>query len=160
LVAAILFHDAVYDPQRHDNEIQSAHTAMLHLTHAGCDNLTTIAIGQLILATTHDAHSEQMHKLAVGTIHNVNPIHLIQDIDLSILGSSEEVYRNYTANVRAEYAHVNNADWRNGRSQFLMRMMSKKNIFHAYTQSKINDLHDNALHNMQKECLLLMSDTQ
>ncbi len=84
---AIWYHDIVYDARRNDNESLSAQWAEEALAEHGVSLAARRAISELILATKHD-----------DAIHSNDAIHsadakLIVDLDLSILGQSEEKFR-------------------------------------------------------------------
>jgi predicted metal-dependent HD superfamily phosphohydrolase len=92
---AIWFHDAVYDPQRHDNEARSAELARSMLPLASLAREDIEAVAALVTATAG-------HKWTDGERDTA----LFLDLDLSILGAPTQRYDAYVAQVRAEYAHV------------------------------------------------------
>lgn len=51
------------------------------------------------------------------------------DADLAILGADSEVYDAYVANVRAEYPHVTDDDWRTGRGRVLRSFSDRPTLF-------------------------------
>lgn len=51
------------------------------------------------------------------------------DADLGVLGSDPHAYRTYTEQVRAEYRHVPEPDFRRGRAAILRRLLSHPQIF-------------------------------
>lgn len=90
---AILWHDAIYDPQRNDNEEQSAELARRELLQCGVDETDSDEVARLILVTSgHEA--DETDRLGA----------LMVSIDLAILGSDPERYRAYAegsgANMR------------------------------------------------------------
>ena len=116
IAVAIWFHDAVYDAQRSDNEAQSAAWAERYLLANGADAACVERIVQMILATkTHTANSADEA--------------LLIDIDLSILGETEDVFEAYDRAIRQEYAFVPEAQYRQGRSQVLQRFLARDEIF-------------------------------
>lgn len=46
--------------------------------------------------------------------------------DVSILGTSRDVYEDYVARVRKEYAFLTDEEWRDGRSAFLKTLLARK----------------------------------
>lgn len=114
---ALWFHDAIYDTQAHDNEARSAAWAARTLTEAGADAAVTARVEALILATRH-AHMPQDQDEAV-----------LVDIDLAILGADPQRYREYTQQVRAEYAHVPPEAFRQGRRQVLAAFLQRPAIY-------------------------------
>jgi predicted metal-dependent HD superfamily phosphohydrolase len=105
---AILWHDAIYDPQRPDNEEQSAELARRELLQCGVDAADADEVARLIRLTFG-------HRVAEGDRLGA----LLVSIDLSILGSDPERYRAYVADVRHEYSHVPDDLWRSGRAAVL-----------------------------------------
>jgi len=91
---ALWFHDAVYDLQAQDNELQSANWARDALRAAGIDAAAAQRVHDLVMATTHDAQPVDADA------------QLMVDIDLSILGAPAERFAEYERQIRAEYAHV------------------------------------------------------
>lgn len=91
---AWFMHDVVYDPQRHDNEEQSALLSHEALLEAGLPPREVQAIDKLILVTRHAA------------VPICDAEKLLVDIDLSILGAPAARYNEYTRQVREEYSHV------------------------------------------------------
>lgn len=89
---ALWFHDAIYDPQRKDNEAQSAAWALEALTEA--DATVRERVRDLILATRHDAIPADADQ------------RLLVDIDLAILGAAPARFAEYDAQIRAEYRWV------------------------------------------------------
>lgn len=91
---ALWFHDAIYDPKGHDNEMRSADWARRELRAAGADAGVTERVHALVLATRH-------HAAPTGPDEQ-----LLVDIDLAILGAPPERFAAYDAQVRQEYAWV------------------------------------------------------
>ena len=117
VTAAILFHDAVYDPTRHDNEERSADVADAVLRTAGFPDERRRAVRRLILATKHAAAP------AAGDEQ------LVVDIDLSILGKPREEFDAYERAIRQEYAHVPDSDFADGRTKVLQSFLNRKAIY-------------------------------
>jgi len=100
---AIWFHDVVYDPKQPDNERRSGEFAAKALVSGGVDGALAERVRLLVLATAHD-DAERAGDAA-----------LLCDIDLSILGSSHWRFVEYEGQVRREYAHVTDDEFRAGR---------------------------------------------
>ncbi len=112
----IFYHDIVYDVKRDDNEEQSALLAKKRLEELGVSSMLIEEVSQLIIETkTHKASSE------------VNAIFL--DADLSILGSSQKRYKEYTQNVRKEYVFYDDTTYLFGRKKVLERFLDKERIY-------------------------------
>jgi predicted metal-dependent HD superfamily phosphohydrolase len=74
-------------------------------------------VAALILATRHDAAPLSGDAAVVA------------DVDLAILGSSYEVFDRYEAAIRAEYASVPDAAFREGRARILRAFLARPAIF-------------------------------
>lgn len=106
LVLAVLFHDIVYDATRSDNEEASAAVARSWLDGEEAD-----AVAAMILAT-------KRHDLATDGVTRT-----LLEADLAILWTpSERLYAFYADGIRAEYAHVPEADYRSGRAAVLAKL--------------------------------------
>jgi predicted metal-dependent HD superfamily phosphohydrolase len=114
---ALWFHDAVYDPQRQDNEARSAEWARTSVRAAGCAAAIADRVAAMVLAT-------QAHELSTD-IHT----QLVLDIDLAILGAAPARFAEYEAQVRAEYAHVPDEAFRAGRVHVLGGFLARRRIY-------------------------------
>jgi predicted metal-dependent HD superfamily phosphohydrolase len=114
---ALWFHDAVYDPRRHDNEQRSADWAHARMLAAGAGTERANRVHALVLATRHDA-------APVG-----GDAPLVVDIDLAILGAPRERFDEYERQVRLEYAHVEPAAYRAGRGRILRGLLARPAIY-------------------------------
>jgi predicted metal-dependent HD superfamily phosphohydrolase len=113
LTEAIWWHDVVYDATRSDNEELSARLAEQHLR-------TDLAaeVGRLIrLTKSHQVEAEDR----LGA--------MLISIDLSILGAEPARYDAYAADIRREYAHVPDTDYRAGRAKVLSQFAARPFIF-------------------------------
>lgn len=115
---ALWFHDAVYDPRRHDNEARSADWAHDSVLAAGCDPEVAGRVRTLVLATaTHEAAGEDPDTL------------VLLDIDLAILGAPPGRFAEYERQVRAEYAHVPEPEFRAGRARLLAGLLARPRLY-------------------------------
>ena len=115
--AALWFHDAVYQPDRSDNEDRSAEIARSTLQEAGVSSKEVERVAELILATRH-------------TVIPSDPdAALLCDIDLSILGRSPVVFNRYERQIRREYAWVPDFKYRSTRSEILQRFLQRRSIY-------------------------------
>ncbi|GAA1074132.1 hypothetical protein [Kitasatospora arboriphila] len=109
---AAWFHDAVYRPDRSENEERSAQLAVRALREAG-------------LAEDLVAETARLVRLTVG--HGCEPGdrngEVLCDADLAVLGSGPERYAAYTAAVREEYAFVPEEAFRAGRAAILRQLL-------------------------------------
>lgn len=115
---AAWYHDVIYDARRGDNEELSAQRAEVELNDLGVDVEMRQSVCELVRATKDHMGAQ---------VDNDGALFL--DADYSILGAASDVYRAYTKNVRKEYAHVNDAQWRDGRGAFLKRTAQAARFF-------------------------------
>lgn len=104
---AILYHDAVYDPIRQDNEERSADLMEEQLG----DQLNGEQrewVRKAILATKHRPERSSFYW------HDV-----ICDIDLLVLAGSWPEYKRYLWQIRHEYSMFSDEEFWTGRSQFI-----------------------------------------
>ncbi len=115
---AILWHDAVYDPERNDNEQRSAELARRELAACRVADDDAAEVSRLILLTKgHQVEADD----ALGA--------LLVSIDLSILGSQPDEYEAYAQAVREEYRHVPDGAWRIGRAAVLQSLLSAEPLY-------------------------------
>jgi predicted metal-dependent HD superfamily phosphohydrolase len=115
VLAALLFHDAVYDPRRSDNEARSAAVARRALAGASQDAVDRIA--EMIYATA-------------GHVANAaSDTALVLDVDLAILGAPREVYDTFERGVREEYEFVDDATFRAARTAVLSSFLARPAIY-------------------------------
>lgn len=115
---AAWFHDAVYDTRENDNEERSAELAADWLAQFGAPHETVNRVRRLILATRkHEAGNLSSDGL------------LFLDADLSILGAPEEIYLQYRAAVRREYAWVEGEVYRRERKRILENFVARERLY-------------------------------
>ena len=114
---ALWFHDAVYDPQRHDNEARSATWAAQELAAAGAPPALQERVAALVLATCHREPPPD------------GDAALLVDVDLAILGAPASRFDQYEAQIRAEYAWVPEVGFRAARGRILERLLARPRLF-------------------------------
>jgi predicted metal-dependent HD superfamily phosphohydrolase len=114
---ALWFHDAVYDPLRNDNEERSAEWAWRSILAAGCGEDLAQRVQALVLATKGHSASDDADT------------RLLLDIDLAILGAAPARFDEYERQVRAEYAHVTEAEYRFGRAEVLAAFLGRPRVY-------------------------------
>ncbi len=121
-VLAAWYHDVVYDPTapRGTNEGASAVVASEALGSLG---VTLTALGSItrlvcLTATHRPAPTDRSGAL-------------LCDADLSVLGADDDRYDRYVCEVRAEYAHVDDRSWIEGRRAVLRSFLDRPQIFHT-----------------------------
>jgi predicted metal-dependent HD superfamily phosphohydrolase len=117
VVLALWFHDAIYEPERTDNEAGSARWALEALLAGGVREIAAQRVRDLILATSHVSASLS------------GDAALVVDIDLAILGASADRFERYDQQIRQEYAWVPAAEFRLARLQILSRFLDRPAIF-------------------------------
>ncbi|MFB6521836.1 hypothetical protein [Streptomyces sp. NPDC056401] len=115
---AAWFHDAVYRPDRSENEERSAALAERALPELGIDDARTAEVARLVrLTVTHDP--------APGDANG----ELLCDADLGVLAGTAEEYAAYAAAVRAEYGFVPDEAFRAGRAAVLRQLLELPRLF-------------------------------
>ncbi|WP_395574187.1 hypothetical protein [Streptomyces sp. BK79] len=117
---AAWFHDAVYLPDRSENEERSARLAERALPEAGVPAEKTAEVARLVRLTVTHAPAEDDRDGQV-----------LCDADLSVLASPPSAYAAYTAAVREEYHFVPNDAFREGRAAILRRLLDLPRLFHT-----------------------------
>jgi predicted metal-dependent HD superfamily phosphohydrolase len=118
---AILFHDAIYEPSRADNEARSAQLARERL--ADWDDVDVERIVALIETTA--AHG------SARTDDDPDLGHFL-DADVAILGAPPDAYDRYARGVFEEYApFVDEARFRMGRRAFVQDQLARVQLFHS-----------------------------
>jgi predicted metal-dependent HD superfamily phosphohydrolase len=139
---AAWFHDAVYRPDRSENEERSAQLAERALPEAGVPDATTAEVARLVrLTVTHAPGSAD----ADGET--------LCDADLAVLAGSPEEYAHYAAAVRQEYGFVPDDAFREGRAAVLHRLLDLPELFR--TPHGRAHWERTARHNLRAELELL-----
>ncbi|MFE2634159.1 hypothetical protein ACFXKF_05090 [Streptomyces scopuliridis] len=115
---AAWFHDAVYRPDRSENEERSARLAERALPEAGLSEDRTREVARLVRLTT-------THAAAPGDRNGA----VLCDADLAILASGPDAYAAYTAAVREEYGFVPDDAFRTGRAAVLEQLLALPALF-------------------------------
>ncbi len=114
---ALWYHDAVYDTKAKDSEERSATLAVEMMRSASLsDNLEQL-VANLITATKHT------------TAYTDPDVQLLVDIDLSILGQTEDKFDEYEWQVRKEYEWVSEDAFVAGRLAILKSFLDRPTIY-------------------------------
>jgi predicted metal-dependent HD superfamily phosphohydrolase len=116
---AMLFHDVVYDPLRHDNEETSAALAGKRLAFLGFSGGVIAKVEQHINATKH----------AQDFVTSDYDLAVLLDLDLSTLAAAPAEYRGYSQAIRREYSHVPEELYRRGRRRILEGFLRRQRIY-------------------------------
>ncbi|SHI18242.1 HD domain-containing protein [Streptomyces sp. 3214.6] len=141
---AAWFHDAVYLPDRSENEERSARLAERALPEAGVSRERTAEVARLVrLTVTHDPADDDRD----GQV--------LCDADLAILAAPPSVYAAYTAAVREEYHFVPSDAFRAGRAAILRQLLDLPRLFRTPYGSE--RWEETARYNLRGELELLAS---
>ena len=117
VAVALWFHDAYYDPARADNEQRSADWARDEALAAGVPPETAQRLHRMIMATVD--HGPQDDPLMQALV----------DIDMSILGTGQARFDESDEQLRREYAHVPEAEWRVARRRVLENFLGREKLY-------------------------------
>jgi len=117
IVAAALYHDAIYEAQHPANERASARLARRDLTELGWGADRIERVGLMIEGTK--AHLDPSDADTA----------VLFDADLAILGTDNDAYQVYVGRVRDEYGHLDDAEWSAGRSAVLTAFLTRPQIY-------------------------------
>ncbi|MBA2739650.1 MAG: metal-dependent phosphohydrolase [Nocardioidaceae bacterium] len=113
---AAWFHDAVYAGQP-DDESRSAVLATTALSE-GVEASRVAQVARLVEMTRqHDPAADDRD----GCVLN--------DADLAVLAATPDRYRDYTAAIRQEYAHVPDEGFRPGRAEVVRTLLARPRLF-------------------------------
>jgi pantetheine-phosphate adenylyltransferase len=117
LLWAIFFHDFVQNKISNSENVRASDIIFNAVTSVGATSFKA-KVRELILATdyTKSASPSRLAKL-------------MRDIDLTILASSPKVYVTYYKAIRQEYSQIPELQFQIGRTEFLKKMLNKKQIF-------------------------------
>ncbi|MYT34928.1 hypothetical protein GTY66_02440 [Streptomyces sp. SID8356] len=139
---AAWFHDAVYRPDRTENEERSAALAERALPEAGVGEAVTAEVARLVrLTVTHDP--------AEGDRDG----EVLCDADLAVLAGGPQEYAAYAAQVREEYGFVPDEAFRAGRAAVLRQLLALPRLFR--TPYGAAEWEERARHNLATELELL-----
>ena len=113
---AIVFHDAVYDTARADNEARSADLLGTEAGSAADDSRVHAAAAMIRATATHGPSTDPATRLLL-------------DLDLAVLGAPRAAYAAYAAAIRREYAAIPEPAWRLGRAGILDRFLARPRLY-------------------------------
>jgi len=114
---SIFYHDIIYNIRRKDNELKSAELAQKRLEDIGLPApLIHQCFDQIVATKRHEVSAE-------------SDTNYLLDMDLSILGSSWEVYFAYTKQIRQEYRLYPDFLYKPGRRKVLTHFIEMPTIF-------------------------------
>ena len=119
VLLAAWFHDAVYDGMPGAEE-RSAAWAEDELPALLTEPALAVEVARLVRLT-------ETHRPAPDDVEG----RVLCDADLAILAAAPERYDEYAADVRREYAHVSDDDFRAGRAAVLRDLVDREHLFHT-----------------------------
>ncbi len=119
IALALWYHDAVYRPERGDNEVRSARWLRVRAQQFGISPSCIARLTAMVLATRH----------GVASVPVDAQTQLLLDIDLAILAATPARFREYCEQVRFEYAFVPAAIFANKRAQVLREFLTQEKIY-------------------------------
>jgi predicted metal-dependent HD superfamily phosphohydrolase len=120
------YHDAVYRPDRGDNEEASASLARSGLTAIGLERAVVDEVVRLV-------HLTASHQAAASDAGGAE----LCDADLAVLGSAPPDYQSYRRAVRAEHGVLDDGSWRIGRRRVLQQLLDREHIFATETGRRL-----------------------
>eukprot|EP01130_Rhizamoeba_saxonica_P012020 TRINITY_DN5029_c0_g4_i1.p1 TRINITY_DN5029_c0_g4~~TRINITY_DN5029_c0_g4_i1.p1 ORF type:complete len:208 (+),score=44.42 TRINITY_DN5029_c0_g4_i1:1-624(+) len=142
---AIWFHDVIYEPTKNNNEEKSAMLFELFGQEASLDDDLVEKVFNYIIAT-------KSHKCDPDTIDY--DLFFFLDFDLAILGKNYEEYTIYTQQIREEYKHYSEQQYKIGRTKVLEHLTEQELFF---TSQFLEQFDSQARSNIRQEILLLSS---
>lgn len=114
--AAIWFHDAVYEAGSKHNEDLSAELAEQFMPRLNLSQIEQARVTAMIIASReHRSKNTEIQPFL--------------DLDMAILGAKPERYTRYAADVRQEFAHVSDWNFKLGRKHFLKGCLRRKQLY-------------------------------
>lgn len=141
VVLAAFFHDAVYDPSSATNETDSAELAEQELERLGVRAARRAEVARLVRATAPLAAT-------VAGAGDDPAANVLLDADLAVLGADAAAYARYVEQIRAEYAHLDDASWRAGRCAVLRALLARPAL---YRTEVFREREQRARHNLGAE---------
>lgn len=136
---AIWYHDIIYKSTKKDNEEKSAAFAKNRLKSFSFNINSIKKVEELILST-------KKHNVILN--QNQDNAYLL-DLDLSILGSNWETYKNYTQQIRKEYKIYPDFMYKSGRKKVLQHFLERDNLY--FTKTYKIQFENKARENIKRE---------
>lgn len=137
---AIWFHDVIYNTQAFSNEHLSVILMKSCLLGSTCWPVEYLnEVGEMIMATKHDSN-----------LTSSSPDHFkyFIDIDLAILGETQEEFDNYNAQIKEEYNWVPEETYKTKRVEILQSFLNREWIYN--TQLFRNEFEEPARQNLKR----------
>ncbi|KOX18103.1 metal-dependent phosphohydrolase [Nocardiopsis sp. NRRL B-16309] len=115
---ALWFHDAVYEGRPLEDEEESAALARRLLALMGAPAALVAEVPRLVLLT-------RTHRTEEGDADGA----VVCDADLAVLAGTPDAYFTYAAAIRAEYGHVPDEAFRQGRLGVLRNLLAAPHLY-------------------------------
>jgi predicted metal-dependent HD superfamily phosphohydrolase len=139
---AVWFHDAVYNRRPGEDEQASAALAEDRLRRLKVATDRVAEVARLVrLTATHQPAPDDRN----GAV--------LCDADLSVLGGTPESYARYAAQIREEYADIDEVDFRAGRRRVLEAFAAREPLFRTVPAQALWE--ERARRNVRTELALL-----
>ncbi|RHY34334.1 hypothetical protein DYB32_001014 [Aphanomyces invadans] len=125
-VLAIVFHDIVYDPLSKTNELDSISSFRMFVSDA-CPSMGSEEIGLVEAMIEATIRHEMPASCNSDAARHV--IGSFLDLDLAILSSTNDVYDEYTKQIRMEYIAYSEAEFQQGRAAVLKSFLHRDNLY-------------------------------
>lgn len=125
IACAILFHDAVYDPTRADNEARSA-GLWEKSAPADLPRRDVAWVAKTIRATENHLAPQPARTLRQRARR------WMLDLDLTPLGDQPVLFARNTRALRFEYRHLAEAEWRRQRTAFLRKLRKAPDLYRSH----------------------------
>lgn len=123
---SVLYHDAIYEPGRRDNETRSAGLAREHIARWLYAGIDADRVAELIELTARHGMM-QPEEFAGDTAEDTR---LFLDCDMAILGAEPAAFDAYDRGIASEYrGHVPGWLFRTNRRRFLKGLLARERIF-------------------------------
>lgn len=119
---AIFYHDAIYDPHASDNEAQSAILMAKELEKAFPEDVLARTKALIIATATHQLVSK-------ADSERTSDCAYFLDMDLSILGASQDDFAAYDNAIRQEYSFVPSEIYKPRRREILKNFTARERLY-------------------------------
>ena len=125
VIIAAIYHDIIYVPGSSQNEYCSSQLAAKHLAMIGLKFNSIMTVSKHILAT-------EQH-IPVDLIGNEE----LMDADMSILAAKKPAFNKYCYDIRMEYPHLSDSEFKAQRSRWALEQLGRLKIFHSKKNYKL-----------------------
>lgn len=142
---AIFFHDWVYDPTAHDNELQSIKVFERLAQELNIQEPLRNQVSHYIKATI-------THSLSPGDEQDSDLKHFL-DFDLEVLAREPADYAVYASQIRKEYGHFSDEEHASGRVGVLKKFLRREEVF--FSEGFYGNFEERARKNLKEEIAAL-----